>query len=387
MSYWSLLFIFLRLGLTSFGGPVAHIGYFHNEFVSRRRWLSDNEFAALLSVCQIIPGPASSQLGFVIGYWRAGWIGAILAFIGFTFPSVALLLAFAVSLESFHSAYLDSLLVGLKLVAVAIVADALVTMWRALCRNHDTKLIALLSAGVVLWASLPFIHIAIIATCGLVGAFICRAEQPTKITHLALGKSVAISLLLSFFGLLIFASAMSSAGQTDAGLLAMFYQTGALVFGGGHVVLPLLEQGLVATQWLSATTFLSGYGAAQGIPGPMFSVAAFYGFSVEAAMPPLLMAVLALLLIFLPGFLLLMGILPFWAQLHTLPRVKNGLTAINAAVVGFLLAAWWDPVVTSAITHVTHGVIALIAFGLLRGFKINALWIVLSTIAVSMLLT
>ncbi len=362
---------FLKLGMTSFGGPIAHLGYFRDELVSRRKWLSDAAYADLVALCQFLPGPASSQVGFALGMMRAGWPGALAAFMAFTLPSALVLLVFAMTAASIPGPLGTGALNGLKIVAVAIIAQAVWGMARTLCPDRERAAIA-----VVAVAMLTFLPGAI----GMVGAIMAGAAL-----GLALGRGtgapvgghvtmpvthgIAAAALLLFFGLLVLLPLLAGLGQAFA-VFDSFYRAGALVFGGGHVVLPLLQAETVAPGWVTPDDFLAGYGAAQAVPGPLFTFAAYLGAVLGPAPNGVVGAVLALLAVFLPGFLLLIGVLPFWDRFRAMARAQSLMQGANAAVVGILGAALYSPVFTSAIGDMRDFTLALACFVLLMAWKL-----------------
>ena len=361
---------FLKLGLTSFGGPIAHLGYFRDELVTRRKWLGDSAYADLVALCQFLPGPASSQVGFALGMLRAGWPGALAAFVAFTLPSALVLLVFAMTAASVSGPVGTGVLNGLKIVAVAIVAQAVWGMARSLCPDRERAAIAV--GAVALLAFLP-------GAVGMVGAIIAGA-----LAGLALGRGtgapigghvtmpvthgIATTALLVFFGLLLLLPLLAGLGQAFA-VFDSFYRAGALVFGGGHVVLPLLEAEVVQPGWVTPDAFLAGYGAAQAVPGPLFTFAAYLGAVLGPAPHGLAGAVIALLAVFLPGFLILVGVLPFWDRFRSMARAQSLMQGANAAVVGILGAALYSPVFTSAIGDMRDFTLALACFVLLMAWK------------------
>ena len=373
---------FAKLGVTSFGGPIAHIGYFRREFVERRSWLDDRQFAELLALCQFLPGPASSQLGFAIGLTQAGPLGALAAFVAFTLPSAILLFAFASLSPLVAGPLSDAALHGLKIVALAVVAHGLVGMARSLTPDWQRILIALLALGLMLGLGSAWMQIAVILIGGIAGFVLCRAVDThrgppvdggiTRRTGLVL-LAVFIALLA---GLPILATGHSVDNNANVATLDAFYRAGALVFGGGHVVLPLLEETVVAPGWVDADQFLAGYGAAQAVPGPMFTLASYLGALLPGASGGFTGAILATLAIFVPGFLLLAGMLPFWQSLSRRPAALRFIAGVNAAVVGLLAAALYDPVFTSAATGVVDLLIAALAFAALARWNVSALWVV-----------
>ncbi len=401
-AWYRILRVFLRLGLTSFGGPVAHLGYMRTECVSRQRWLDDEQFAQLLAICQMLPGPASSQLGFGIGLLRGGWRGALAAFIGFTLPSVILLFAFALAARALLRSGVDgiagALQHGLALVAVAVVAHAVVRLARQLTPDAPRLLIAAAVAGVMLWARSPALQAAVIVAGGLLGLALCRGSALNTLRPVAvpIGRRTAWFAGSAFALLLALSLALPAAtggepgggGAGMAQLGAAFYRAGALVFGGGHVVLPLLEVSLVDSGWLSSDAFFSGYGAAQAIPGPLFSVAALYGalaVTPEAQGLSVLGAATAVVAIFLPGFLLLATVLPLWQRIAALRWAPSVLAGINASVVGLLAAALYNPVITTAVRLPVDVFIAAAATMFLLRTSRSPLWAVAWCVAASVL--
>jgi len=372
--------VFLRLGLTSFGGPIAHLGYFREEFVVRRQWLDDARYAQLLAICQFLPGPASSQMGFAIGLLRAGWRGALAAFVGFTLPSALLMFAFASVSARLDRGFGAAVVHGLKLVAVAVVAHGLLGMARQMTPDLRRIAIAVLACMCVLWLGSAWAQLASIAMGAVLGAMLCgriassAALQPPL--PIGYGRGMAISALAVFACGLAAALTWPSNEPTAGALAAAFYRAGALVFGGGHVVLPLLQQALVDTGWIDSGTFLAGYGAAQAVPGPMFSIAAFLGAVVPTGWPPAATACFALLAIFLPGFLLLAATLPFWQRVQAMRGAAPLLAGVNAAVVGLLAGAFYDPVWTQGIASWRDVLVVLVAFALLLRLRVGALWVV-----------
>ncbi len=375
---------FLKLGLTAFGGPIAHIGYFRTEFIIKRQWLSEQQFSQLLAVTQFLPGPASSQMGFSIGLFRGGWLGAIAAFIAFTLPSALLLFAFAAIAHQLDNAIGMAIIDGLKLVAVAVVAHAVISMAQKLTPDWQRILIALFSFALLLIFNLAIMQIAVIILGGLAGWFLCRQQQLSADFRFLVnyGKQTAW-ILFSLFMLLLILSLYAGSQLNTTNMLAGFYQAGALVFGGGHVVLPLLEQQTIATGWLTTDQFLTGYGAAQAVPGPMFTLATYLGAEIPTQLPAGWNALLATLAIFVPGFLLLLAMLPLWQQLAHLPNAGAVVAGINAAVVGLLAAALYDPIFTEGVNHWLDLLIALGGFLIIYVLKRSALWTVLFCVTAS----
>lgn len=374
----SLFWSFLRLGLMSFGGPVAHIGYFRQAFVVDKAWLSEAQFAQLVAMSHFLPGPSSSQLGFAIGWCRAGGLGALLAFVAFTTPSALLMLGFALLATSSSDAWLDVLLHGLKLVALVIVSQALWGMFIKLCPDARRRWMALAVALLAWWFSgNPWLSLLLVAMAALVGSFWLK-QRPSAAAEslpLTIHRGLSFSALLLFAAL--FAVAVIVPHEGLFATFAVFYQAGALVFGGGHVVLPLLEPWVVQDGLLTQDQFMAGYGAAQALPGPMFSLAAYIGALLPGAYPFWLGALVAILGVFLPGFLLLIGVLPYWLRLSAEPRAQRAVAGVNAAVVGLLAATWVEPVALSALQHWLDGLIALTGFAALQLKRVSPLWIVL----------
>ncbi len=369
---------FLRLGLTSFGGPVAHIGYFHHEFVERRKWLDERAYADLVALCQFLPGPASSQVGIGVGMSQAGLPGAVAAWTAFTMPSAIALILFGYGVVEFGDEVGFGALHGLKVVAVAVVAQAVWTMARTLCPDAKRATLAVLATIGVLAVPSPFVQVGVIVGGGLIGWAFLRADAPTD--HVELGVRIkrrfAIAALVLFFaallGLPVLAAAFPS--QTMA-LVDSFFRSGSLVFGGGHVVLPLLQSEVVPPGWLSNDAFLAGYGAAQAVPGPLFTFAAYLGTVMTDAPNGITGGLICLLAVFASSFLLVIGALPFWDALRRIGAVRNALLGVNAVVVGLLLAALYDRVWTSAILSAADFGLALAAFTLLVFWKTPA-WLV-----------
>jgi chromate transporter len=380
---------FLRMGLTSFGGPIAHIGYFREEFVRRRGWLDEAHFAQLLAVCQFLPGPASSQLGFAIGLHRGGWCGALAAFVAFTLPSALLMFGFALLAPSLGAGMGAAAVHGLKLVAVIVVAHGLLGMARQWVPDLPRAAIAVAAAVFVAMSAQAWAQVFAIAGGGLLGLWLCRPVRAAEVATLPVrdDRRVAVVCLVLFLvGLGAALWLPVSPAPTPAALASAFYRAGALVFGGGHVVLPLLQQAVVDPGWVRQEAFLAGYGAAQAVPGPMFSLAAFLGAQVPSGWPPAAGAAIALLAVFLPGFLLLSAALPVWSRFARHPLAARAMAGINAAVVGLLAAAFHDPVWTEGVRSVGDIAIAVVGFAALAFARVSALWIVLGCVAASILM-
>ncbi|MED1202360.1 chromate transporter [Heyndrickxia acidicola] len=366
-----------RLGLTSFGGPIAHLGYFHEEYVKRRNWLDEKSYADLVALCQFLPGPASSQVGIAIGIQRAGLIGGLMAWIGFTLPSAITLMVFAWVLKGLniqHAGWLH----GLMIVAVAVVAQAVWGMASKLATGRLRSTIAILSAIATLLVPTSMIQVLLIIVSGIIGwkFFEKNASQEIQPIKIPISQKTGITFLTLFFGFLIVLPLLRL-GIHNQGLAMFdsFYRAGALVFGGGHVVLPLLQRDVVPTGWMTNSQFLAGYGATQAMPGPLFTFSSYLGFVSKTFPNGITGGVLALIAIFLPAFLLVAGALPFWNTLRSRPGFQSALAGINASVVGILIAALYNPVWTSAIKTPYDFCLALIAFGLLMIWKLPP-WIV-----------
>ncbi|WP_158925158.1 chromate efflux transporter [Acidisphaera sp. S103] len=379
---------FLKLGLTSFGGPIAHLGYFRAEFVERRRWLTERAFSDVVALSQFLPGPASSQTGFAIGLMRGGYLGGLAAWVGFTLPSAVLLLLFAYGAGGIADSPLGAgMLHGLKLVAVAIVAQAVLGMARSLCPDKPRASIATLAIILMLLVPGSLGQVGAIVLGGIAGLMICRDEAEVRADALAMpvSRPVGIGCLVLLF-LLLAASFVPVRDSTFA-LFGAFYRSGALVFGGGHVVLPLLRDAVVAPGWVSDNTFLAGYGAAQAVPGPLFTFAAYLGAEANAAPGRIVGAMIALVAIFLPGLLALMGTLPFWHALRARPGAQAAMRGVNAAVVGLLGTALYNPVWTSAVLDADDFAIAVAGFVLLVVWRAPPLLVVALSAAVGAGLT
>ena len=366
-----VLAVSTRLGLTSFGGPVAHLGYFRAEYVERRRWLDERTYADLVALCQFLPGPASSQVGIAIGITRAGLLGGLMAWIGFTLPSALALMLFALGVRDLNLAD-AGWLHGLKVVAVAVVAQAVWGMARQLAPDRPRATLAILAAIAVLAWQSPLAQLLAIVVAGLIGWRFLAVDGAAHVPHRAspIGRGLAVTCLIAFFGLLLLLPLLRQLTVSHPlALIDSFYRAGSLVFGGGHVVLPLLQAEVVPPGWVTADQFIAGYGAAQAVPGPLFTFAAYLGAVAAPAPNGVAGAALALGAIFVPSFLLVVGALPFWEALRARPAAQSALRGVNAAVVGILLAALYNPVWTSAILRPLDLALALAAFGLLQFWK------------------
>lgn len=367
-SAWRVFLAFLRLGLTSFGGPIAHLGYFRTEFVERRRWLDDRSYSDLVALCQFLPGPASSQVGMALGLRRAGWPGLLAAWAGFTLPSALALIAFAYGITLYQGLAESGWVHGLKVVAVAVVAQAVWGMAKSLCPDRPRAALAILAALLTLMMPSAAGQVAAIVAAGLIGHWLLKLPEPAggqahvyPVSH-KVGIGALLLFVVPLVGLPLWAAASSSSALA---LIDGVYRAGALVFGGGHVVLPLLQTTVVSEGFASATDFLAGYGAAQAVPGPLFTFSAYLGTIAEWPLHGWRGGVVLLGIIFLPAFLVLIGALPFWQSLRQRQGIQATMAGINAGVVGILLSALYDPVWTSAIHNRADFGLALGAFGLL----------------------
>ncbi|MBT6206259.1 MAG: chromate efflux transporter [Rhodospirillaceae bacterium] len=374
--------IFLRLGCTSFGGPVAHLGYFRDEFVGRRKWLKDRAYADLVALCQFLPGPASSQVGIGLGLSKAGLPGALAAWLGFTMPSALILIAFGYGVVAYEGTAHQGILHGLKVVAVAVVAQAVWGMAKNMCPDAKRATMAVLAAAAVLAAPTPLVQVGVIIVGGLAGLALLKADTSAEYEPLGINVSrpLAITSLALFFTALIGLPILVSIYPSHIlALVESFYSSGSLVFGGGHVVLPLLQAEVVPTGWVSNDAFLAGYGAAQAVPGPLFTFAAYLGSVLEPVPNGLLGGLLCLVAIFVPSFLLVIGALPFWDSLRRVKAMQTALLGINAAVAGLLLAALYNPVWTNAIIGPADFALAIGSFTLLVFWKVPAWLVVILT--------
>ena len=369
---------FLALGLTSFGGPVAHIGYFREAFVARRRWMDERGYADLVALCQMLPGPTSSQVGIGIGLTKAGLAGAVAAWVGFTAPSAILLIALGYGVVAFDDVIPPGLLRGLGAVVVAVVAQAVWGMARTLCPDPPRFTIAVLAAASVLAIGGATAQVAVIAAGGLVGFVLLRDEThsaPEPAQAMPVSR-VAVASLALFFVLLVLLPVLASTWPSQAlALVDSFYRSGSLVFGGGHVVLALLKAEVLPTGWVPEHVFLAGYGAAQAVPGPLFTFSAYLGTVMDAPPGGWMGGLICLAAIFVPSFLLVIGTLPWWNTLSRLHAARRAMLGVNAAVVGLLLAALYDPVWTSGVLSARDFVVALAAFALLVSWKLPP-WLV-----------
>jgi chromate transporter len=367
-----ILGVATRLGLTSFGGPIAHLGYFHEEYVKRRKWVDEQTYADLVALCQFLPGPASSQVGIAIGIVRGRLLGGVAAWLGFTMPSAIALVAFAFGIGAFASAADAGWLHGLKVVAVAVVAQAVWGMARSLCPDRERATIAVLASIVTLAWPTALGQLSSIAIAGIVGLIIFPGTASASISHMRfpIGKKTGIAAWVIFFTLLLGLPVLRQIWSSHAlEVFDSFFRVGSLVFGGGHVVLPLLQSEVVGPGWVTNEQFVAGYGAAQAVPGPLFTFSAYLGAVMGFEPNRWAGALLSLVAIYLPSFLLIAGALPFWDLLRSVPVFQSALKGVNAAVVGLLLTALYKPVWTSAIYSPADFGVGLVAFGLLLFWK------------------
>ncbi|MCP5209356.1 MAG: chromate efflux transporter [Hahellaceae bacterium] len=382
-SLWSVFTIFLRLGLTSFGGPVAHLAYFRDEFVVRRAWLSERNYADLVALCQFLPGPASSQVGLSIGLYRQGYRGALAAWLGFTLPSAIALICFANVIASDGALLSPLVLQGLKIVVLAVIAQAVWGMARSLCPDRARQSVMVVTACLMLWQPSAVMPLIVIALGAIVGLWLyplkLSADNGCLFVHV--GRRAGALWLLLFAVLLVLLPLLSAwlPGSTIMMLFDAFYRVGSLVFGGGHVVLPLLQAEVVPSGLVSNDVFLAGYGAAQAVPGPLFTFAAFLGASMNQGATGWVGGAICLVAIFLPSFFLVAGALPFWQQLRLNNKVQAALLGVNAAVVGLLLATLYQPAWTSAIKSPLDFGWALLAFMALVFWKLPPWLVVLGS--------
>jgi chromate transporter len=376
----------LGLGLTSFGGPIAHLGYFERTYVRERRWVTSDEYAGIVALCQMLPGPASSQVGFLVGLKRAGWMGALAAWAGFTLPSAILMFAFAMLAPGLHGPRTDAVLHGLRIVAVAVVAQAVWSMAQRLCPDRPRAALALGAAVVLLIVGGTVAQVGVLVGGAIGGAVLCRgvdaAPSAPALPISARAGSIAFG---AYLGLLLVFAIITGSGQTLFALAGVCYRAGALVFGGGHVVLPLLRDALVPRGWLSDNAFLAGYGAAQAVPGPLFTFSSYLGATVAPDRGvALLWASVALVFMFLPGLFIASAGIPVWTWLGGRPAARGALAGVNAAVVGVLGAALYDPIWVSAIGSGRDLAIALAGFVLLGRWRVPPIIIVVLTVAAAL---
>lgn len=379
-----VFFTFLRLGLTSFGGPIAHLSYFHDEFVKRKKWIDEHTYADLVALCQFLPGPASSQVGMALGLLRGGYLGSLAAWLGFTLPSAIILVLFGLGLSSLDLS--PAWLHGLKVVAVAIVAQAIWNMAAKLCSDKVRASIAIVAAVVSSNAPSAWIQVLVIMLGGILGLIFLRKSQPLPHAPLAINVShgIGFALLLVFSLLLALLPLLARvSGSQELRLFDAFFRAGSFVFGGGHVVLPLLQAEIVSTGWVSKDLFMAGYGAAQAIPGPLFAISAYLGTVSSVSSSSWLVAAICLIGAFLPSYLLIVGTLPFWERIRKHNKIRYAMQGINATVVGLLLSAFYNPVWTSAIYNAKDFALAIFCFLLLTFWSAPSWMVVLLSALIS----
>ncbi|MFA5584544.1 MAG: chromate efflux transporter [Bacteriovoracaceae bacterium] len=388
MKSLEVLLVFLRLGLTSFGGPIAHLGYFRDEFVTKRKWISEHAYADLVALCQFLPGPASSQVGMGIGLSRGGVWGAILAWIGFTIPSAIVLIVFGLGMAHFEVGEHQHWLHALKVVAVAVVAQAVLGMGKKLCPDKERITIAVIASVIVLFIHSAIVQILVLVVAGIIGAYFLRTNTELPHEPLHKGRRRVGAVFLTLFVAILVTLPILRSMYPDQTLKVFdsFYRSGALVFGGGHVVLPLLQAEVVPTGWVSNDLFMAGYGMANAVPGPLFTFSAYLGAVSSKEPNAWIGAFISLIAVFLPSFLLIIGALPFWEKLRSLPRIRQSILGINAAVVGILLAALYHPVWTSAIFSAKDFALAAVGFLFLEFWKVPSWAVVLISVVASFMI-
>jgi chromate transporter len=384
---FEILLVFLKLGCSCFGGPVAHLGYFRNEFVTGRKWLSENAFADIVALCQFLPGPASSQVGFCIGINRGGLAGGLAAWLGFTAPSAAIMIAFAHGVTIYGDVVTGSLLRGFKILALAVVAQAVLGMARTLCPDRTRIILALIAAGIVLAFPISWIQVAVILLGGIAGyGLFYRKGAGKEEKQIRTGRAGArgVVFLVLFFALLLLLPPLSNICKNRTlEIVDGFYRVGALVFGGGHVVLPLIQTEVVPPGWITENAFIAGYGAAQAVPGPLFTFSAYLGAAMDSPPNGWQGGLIALAAIFLPALILVLGVYPFWESLRAKTSVRAALKGTNAVVVGILLAALYHPVWTQAVHNIRDFLIAAAAFCLLQFWKVSVVFVLIGCALVS----
>jgi chromate transporter len=388
MKYLEIFLTSLQLGLTSFGGPIAHLSYFRQEYVLRKKWISEQSYADLVALCQFLPGPASSQVGMGIGLSRGGIFGAILAWIGFTLPSAIILILCGLGVTRLDISHHQFWLHSLKVVAVAVVAQAVFGMWKKLCPDKERTALALVTCIIILLTKSALIQILVLIASGIFGIFFLRQplELPHESTHWGRQRISGFFLLVFVVLLAVLPVLVTIFNEQSLKLFDSFYRAGALVFGGGHVVLPLLQAEVVSNGWVSRDLFMAGYGLANAIPGPLFAFSAYLGSVSKYSPNGWEGASICLVAIFLPSFLLIVGVLPFWEKLRSIPKIRQATLGLNAAVVGFLLAALYNPVWISAIYSLKDFALAALGFILLEVGKLPSWSVVLINVVVSFII-
>lgn len=385
MKLLQIFFTALKLGCTSFGGPIAHLSYFHDEYVTKKKWISAHAYADLVALCQFLPGPASSQVGMAIGLSRGGLLGAILSWIGFTLPSFLILVLFGLGLGTIDVSINKHWLHGLKVVAVAVVAQAILGMGKKLCPDKERLTISIITSVILLFFSSALLQISLLIFSGLFGVYFLKLNETLPHEPVHTGKKLIGFLFLSLFFIFLFLFPLlrNVSNTTEVQYLDSFYRAGALVFGGGHVVLPLLQAEVVPTGWVSNDLFMAGYGLSNAIPGPLFAFSSYLGAVSLVSPNGWYGAIICLVAAFLPSFLLIVGALPFWEQLRKNLWIRKIMLGINASVVGILLAAFYNPVWTSAVYSPKDFALVVVGFLLLEFWKLPSWLVVIATVAVS----
>lgn len=388
MKYLEVFFTALRLGLTSFGGPIAHLSYFHHEYVIKKKWIDDHSYGDLVALCQFLPGPASSQVGMAIGFTRAGVVGAIFSWLGFTLPSALILILFGLGISHINLVHHQSWLHGLKVVAVSVVAQAIWSMSKKLCPDLKRKLISIASCLFTIYINDPLTQILVLITSALIGLMFLQNNNdiPSDPLPNTSKKTGTVYLILFFTLLFILPLLREIIPYEGLKLVDSFYRAGSLVFGGGHVVLPLLQAEVVTSGWVHKDLFMAGYGLSNAIPGPLFAFSAYLGTVSTLTINGWSGAILSLISAFLPSFLLIMGILPFWEKLKSFTKMKNAMMGVNASVVGILMAAFYQPVWTSAIFSLKDFLLATTGLVLLEKLKLPSWLVVLGAVISSLII-
>ncbi|TGL65135.1 chromate efflux transporter [Leptospira jelokensis] len=385
MKIFQVFITAMKLGCTSFGGPIAHLSYFHDEYVTKKRWISAHAYADLVALCQFLPGPASSQVGMAIGLSRAGILGAIVSWIGFTLPSALILILFGLGLSQIEVANHKHWLHGLKVVAVAVVAQAILGMGKKLCPDKERLTIAIITSVILLFFSSAILQISLLVISGFIGVYFLKSKEDFPHDSIHKGKKSIGFIFLALFLIFLFVLPLlrTIVKVTEVQYFDSFYRAGALVFGGGHVVLPLLQAEVVPTGWVSNDLFMAGYGLSNAIPGPLFAFSSFLGAVSIVSPNGWAGAILCLVAAFLPSFLLIVGALPFWESLRKNQTIRKAMLGINASVVGILLAAFYNPVWTSAVFSPKDFAIVIVGFLLLEFWKVPSWLVVIATVAIS----
>ncbi|MCW7505360.1 chromate efflux transporter [Leptospira paudalimensis] len=385
MKLLQIFFTALKLGCTSFGGPIAHLSYFHDEYVTKKKWISAHAYADLVALCQFLPGPASSQVGMAIGFSRGGILGAIISWIGFTLPSFLILVLFGIGLGTMDVSDHKHWLHGLKVVAVAVVAQAILGMGKKLCPDKERLTIAIITSVILLFFSSAVLQISLLIFSGFFGVYFLKSNETLPHEPMQTGKKIIGFLFIALFFIFLFLLPIlrNVSNFIEIQYIDSFYRAGALVFGGGHVVLPLLQAEVVPTGWVNNDLFMAGYGLSNAIPGPLFAFSGYLGAVSSISPNGWYGAIICLVAAFLPSFLLIVGALPFWEQLRKNLWIRKLMLGINASVVGILLAAFYNPVWTSAVYAPKDFALVVVGFLLLEFWKLPSWLVVIATVAVS----